>query len=461
MTGPDPTRSGKQGTNLTQETWTRGGLHLRDVSVDVPFDHFGRGGARSAAASLAAPVSAKPVGASSTVGPGTIEVFARIVAAEAESTKPYLVYLQGGPGVEAPRPTTPVGKGSWLARALEDFQVVMFDQRGTGKSSPIGCLEGRITGLDWAGEEPADIAEALGRYRADSIVEDAEVLRAALEIDSWSLLGQSFGGFTALRYVSAHSESLDEVYFTGGLPAIGVDPAEIYARTWAGMQRKSEQFYRDFPGDREKLSRLVDLAETEGGLALPSGARASRERLRLLGHFLGASDGPEKLHYLLDLDPASAAFRHDLAAALPFSGRNPLYAVVHESCWADGTVTNWAARRAMPAEVRADPTLLAGEHAGPESLQEDPELTPFAEVAELVAGRQWPRLYDVSALQASPVRGAAAVYFEDAYVPVEHSLATAEHLGGVKPWVTNEYEHNGLRADGYRVLDRLISLARD
>ncbi|MBR7504170.1 hypothetical protein KCW65_29235, partial [Mycobacterium tuberculosis] len=82
--------------------------------------------------------------------PARIEVVARIVADESESSQPYLVFLQGGPGFEAPRPTTPVGQGSWRARALEDFQVVMLDQRGTGKSSPIGSVEGRITGLDIA-----------------------------------------------------------------------------------------------------------------------------------------------------------------------------------------------------------------------------------------------------------------------------------------------------------------------
>ncbi len=417
-------------------SWHRGGLHFRDVSLDVPFDHFGGRGER------------------------TLRVFARIMAAEAESTKPYLVFLQGGPGFEAPRPTTPVGARTWQARALEDFQIVLLDQRGTGRSSPIGSVEGRITGLVDPSDDPTVIADQLSRYRADSIVEDAELLRTELGIERWSLLGQSFGGFTALRYVSAHSESLHEVYFTGGLPALGVDPAAVYATTWEGMKRKSEQHYRAFPGDREKMARLIDLAEAEGGIALPGGARATTERLRLQGHHLGASDGPEKLHHLLDLDPASAAFRHDLAASIPFSGRNPLYAVIHESCWADGARTEWAARRAMPADVRADPTLLAGEHAGPESFAEDPELAPFAEVAEVVAGHDWPRLYDVAALQAADVRGAAAVYFEDAYVPVEHSLATVAHLGGVRPWVTNEYEHNGLRADGYRVLDRLITLAR-
>ena len=56
--------------------------------------------------------------------------------------------------------------------------------------------------------------------------------------------------------------------------------------------------------------------------------------------------------------------------------------------------------------------------------------------------------------------GAAAVYYDDAYVPREHSMTTAALLPGVRTWVTSEYEHNGLRADGDRILGRLIDLAR-
>ncbi|RAF64709.1 aminopeptidase, partial [Burkholderia multivorans] len=102
-------------------------------------------------------------------------------------------------------------------------------------------------------------------------------------------LGQAFGGYTALRYVSARSESLTETYFTGGLPAIGVDPVDVYRATWAQMMRKSEQHYRNFPGDRDRMAALMDLAEADGGIALPGGARATTERVRLLGHHLGAS----------------------------------------------------------------------------------------------------------------------------------------------------------------------------
>src|SRR5690606_31574247 len=172
----------------------------------------------------------------------------------------------------------------------------------------------------------------LTHFRADAIAHDAEALRRALGVERWSLLGQSFGGFTALRCLSAHARSLDLVLFTGGLPVIGPRLDEVYAVTWEGMIRRSEAFYARFPGDRARMRRLAELARA-GQLRLPDGQAASPDRLRTLGHLLGASGGPEKLHYLLELHPASAAFRHDLAAALPFGGRNPIYAVLHESCW--------------------------------------------------------------------------------------------------------------------------------
>ena len=55
---------------------------------------------------------------------------------------------------------------------------------------------------------------------------------------------------------------------------------------------------------------------------------------------------------------------------------------------------------------------------------------------------------------------AAAIYAEDMYVERAFSEETAAQIGGLRPWVTNEYEHNGLRADGERILGRLIDLAR-
>ena len=176
---------------------------------------------------------------------------------------------------------------------------------------------------------------------------------------------------------------------------------------------------------------------------------------------LGGSGGHDALAHLLELDPASAAFRHDLASLLPFDGRNPLYAVIHESCYCDGGRSAWAADRMFPEDFAADETLLTGEHVSRVLFEENSQLAPYAEVADLVADVDWPRLYDADALRAVDVPCAAAIYADDAYVFRDYSEETAALIPTMRPWITNEYEHNGLRAGGGAVLDRLIRLAHD
>jgi hypothetical protein len=91
----------------------------------------------------------------------------------------------------------------------------------------------------------------------------------------------------------------------------------------------------------------------------------------------------------------------------------------------------------------------------------DPVLEPLRDAAQELAEREsWPRLYDAGRLGANEVPVAAAIYFDDMYVPREFSLDTARAIRGLRPWVTNEYEHDGLRASNGAVLDRLIALVR-
>lgn len=414
------------------------GLVLTDLTLDAPLDQ------------------ANPAA-------GTIEVFARVVTGEGGDALPYLVFLQGGPGNEAPRPSLVPANPSWLSRALEDFQVVMLDQRGTGRSTPVSStvvdVDGRIhaevagplAGLD----VPAQAAY-LAHLRADEIVNDAELVREALGVPTWTVLGQSFGGFTTLHYLSLHPEALAGALITGGLSAVQHPIDDVYSATWRIMIARSEDYYRRFPTDRDRVRQLSSLC-AQGRISLPNGDLVSPDRFRTIGHRLGMQGGFEQLHYLLELDHESAVFAHDLAAALPFGGRNPLYAVLHESSYADGVATRWSADRTMPDRVRSDVTLLAGEHIHRTLFAEDSELRPFAEVADLLAEHEWNQLYFPSRLARAEVPVAAAVYHGDAYVPLEYSLETAAMLPDCRTWVTSEYEHNGLRMDT-AVLDHLIGL---
>ncbi|HEX3646871.1 MAG TPA: aminopeptidase, partial [Pseudonocardiaceae bacterium] len=91
------------------------GLVLTEHEFQVPLDHDQPNGER-------------------------ITVFAREAADPDGLDRPYLVFLTGGPGFEAPRPSG--GAPGWLARALRDFRVLLLDQRGTGRSTPVETLPG-------------------------------------------------------------------------------------------------------------------------------------------------------------------------------------------------------------------------------------------------------------------------------------------------------------------------------
>jgi pimeloyl-ACP methyl ester carboxylesterase len=399
------------------------GLVLVDHEVPVPLDH------------------ARPDGEQ-------ITVFAREVADPDGRDKPFLVFLQGGPGFEAPRPTGNPRGPAFLDRALRDYRMLMLDQRGAGRSTPIGFVPGT----------PAEQAEYLANFRADSIVRDCEVVREALGSPPWSVLGQSFGGMCVTSYLSLAPEGLREAFLTGGLPVLGPRIDDVYRVTYGIMLERCRRYYEQFPEDRERVRRLVAHLDAED-VRDPSGDRLTSRRLRTLGNKLGMSDGPEELHYVLELPVDSPAFLHDAGNTLSFT-RNPIYAILHEAGWADGGATRWSAERLRPAVYDEQPELLTGEHVFPWLFEDLGALAPLREAAGLLAEREWPRLYDEDVLAANEVPAAAAVYTGDPYVPRVFSEETAPRVRGLRTWVTSEYEHNGLRADGGRILDRLIAMAR-
>ncbi|MCA0243489.1 MAG: alpha/beta hydrolase [Proteobacteria bacterium] len=379
---------------------------------------------------------------------GPITVFTREVAAPDGRERPYLVFLQGGPGFEATRPTSP--PAGWLARALADFRVLLLDQRGTGRSTPVGAVI--------PGATPADQAEYLTHFRADSIVRDLELIRAELGVPRWSLLGQSFGGFTSLTYLSLAPEGLREVLITGGLaPVTGRSVDEVYAATWARTREANQRYHARYPGDRDRLRNVLRRLDDED-IRLPTGDRLTARRFRQAGMWLGDSAGFERLHQLLELPFASPAFLWDAQAASAWE-RNPIYATLHESSYADGVATRWSAHRLAPEDaVSGD--LLGAEHVFPWMWSDYAGLHAQREAAQLLAEHRWPRLYDPDRLARNEVPVAATVYVDDLYV--ERALAddTALRVRGLRAWITNEYAHNGLRADGERIVGRLLDMVR-
>ena len=95
-----------------------------------------------------------------------ISIFARAIERKETVNKeiPYLVFFQGGPGYESPRPITDSG---WIKRASEEYKVLLLDQRGTGLSTPV-------SGYSFKDMKDSELADYLTFFRADNIVRDAE-----------------------------------------------------------------------------------------------------------------------------------------------------------------------------------------------------------------------------------------------------------------------------------------------
>ena len=418
------------------------GLVLTDHTFDIPLDHAAPDGER-------------------------ISVFAReVVAAGREADKlPWLVFFQGGPGSPSPRPT---GSSGWLKRALRDYRVLLLDQRGTGRSTPVTTQTlARFTSAQ-------AMADYLKHFRADAIVQDAEWVRRALvgEHERWSALGQSYGGFCITHYLSVAPDSLKEALSTGGLPPLDRPADEVYRATYRRVIAQNQRYYERYPDDAERAQAIVShLAGNE--VYLPTGDRLSPRRFQQLGQGFGASDGFEQVHYLLEdafVQGASGpelgyGFLRGVENAQSFE-TNPIYAILHEAIYCQQAASRWAAER-----VRGEypefalspdrPVFFTGEMIYPWMFDEYRWLRPLKEAAEILAAYEgWPMLYDPAVLRANRVPCAAAIYYDDMYVERSFSEETAQTIRGIRVWVTNEYAHNGLRANGDVVLDRLLGMLR-
>jgi proline iminopeptidase len=97
------------------------------------------------------------------------------------------VFLHGGPG----------GGGSEDVRRFFDpahYRIIVFDQRGCGRSTPHGCLTNNTT---W------------------DLVSDIDKLRQELGITKWMVFGGSWGSTLALAYSQSHPSSVSEIVIRG------------------------------------------------------------------------------------------------------------------------------------------------------------------------------------------------------------------------------------------------------
>ncbi|KAK3332745.1 Alpha/Beta hydrolase protein [Cercophora scortea] len=418
--------------------------------------------------------------------------------------KPYILYLCGGPGDGNKHLRIPGLNKFALERG---YQVLYVDYRGTGKSQPVVDAS-TISRFRTAAAQ----AEYISFFRQDNIARDLEAIRLCLANSSnprprpkpkhhpppggdlkWTIIGQSFGGWIALTYLSFLPTSLSAIYLTAGLAPITKSPTEVYTALYRRVIARNEDYYRLYPGDAPLVRAIAthifhhgpkgreddnDTTTTNPATLgryypLPPSDPLSRGRLltaqsfltlgRVFGDDAAQPTGFERVHRLVqcmasDLDLTGVLSRDALAMYAHRSvesfrlHRRPLYAVLHEAIYLHGSdgpgakPSAWAALRAGLAAHPGFSWLRDGDFSGdgggrlffsgemifPFMLATGgDEVRAFGDAAEVLSlKRDWERLYDLERLGGNrEVRVRAMAFESDMYVDFGVSRETGGLVG--------------------------------
>jgi pimeloyl-ACP methyl ester carboxylesterase len=250
----------------------------------------------------AAPGSARcgllvvPENRDSAAGP-TVRIAFTVLSAygERRSADPVLILL-GGPGEAASNRLRALAAAhSGINRSRD---VIFVDQRGTGRSSPLGCEYGRDDDLQsYLDFLPTDAVRAcvallppsidVARYGTRDFVADLDALRTALGIARWNLHGASYGSRVALEYMMRHTGSIRSAVLVGVAPQSQVIPrsfgkdANRALRLLIADCRADRECAAAFPGfaeEMDSIGRRLERAPVDAPVRHPRTGERSRVR---------------------------------------------------------------------------------------------------------------------------------------------------------------------------------------
>lgn len=368
----------------------------------------------------------------------------------------------------------------WLLN--KGYSVLYVDYRGCGGSSP---------GSFRHFQDDREKASTISHYCQDNIVRDLEAIRLCISAlagkpTKWTILGQSYGGYISLTYLSIHPEGLDEVFITGGLPPCGMDLEEYFRIEYRDIVAKNKAWYAEYPDGDALVRRVLGLITKIGprNIRMTGRGYMTGQKLLTLGRQLGSKVGfPEIYHLLVQIErdltsTAQISFEtiKEFESTLHIDER-PLYPILLEQTWASGGQTNWAAERVV-REIPGFEYLRTDEQGN----YPDPSLTPAHQpiyftanaycrfhfdtneelidlkgAAEILHRKDWECPYDYDALAANTVPVYAIVFKEDMHLDVGVAEMTAAKVGGMQV-VTDPGWHQDIRYKPAEVLDNLFKI---
>ncbi len=201
-----------------------------------------------------------------------VELFVAIVPAlsEAPQSDP-LVLISGGPGEATTRLYLTLRGAFEPIRRERD--IIIVDQRGTGRSAPLSCPAADADDLETAdlGELSSLVADCVAAlsgdprfYTTSVAVQDLDAVRRELGIEEWNLYGVSYGTRVAQQYLRRYEQHTRAVILDGVVPpglVLGPAIARVSQRVLDNLIERcanDERCNENFPG---LAGRFVSLSE--------------------------------------------------------------------------------------------------------------------------------------------------------------------------------------------------------
>jgi pimeloyl-ACP methyl ester carboxylesterase len=403
--------------------------------------------------------------------PGRVSLLVKRVRARRRggATQPPLVVLAGGPGQSA---TESFGGDSLglLYSAYRDRDLIVFDQRGTGRSGLLRCRGLERANLLEAGRAAGACARGLrdrrALYTSRDSVDDIEAIRERLGAERIALFGTSYGTKLALGYARVHPARVERLVLDSVVEIDGPDPfyrdaIEAVPRALRSLCR-SRCSWTDDPV--EDLSRLVDRIAAGGALRGRVVDRRGRRRMGRLtrvdvfsvlvaGDFdpalRAAFPGAVRAALARDITPMlrlrRRAFEVDAEPPPPLVLSSGVYAAT--TC--EESPLPWA--RTSPP----DPAERRGQAAAQAATVPDSEFEPFDRATALGSDvldlcERWPHAPVARDFGAGPLPDVPVLLVEgedDLRTPLENARRTAQLFPRARVVVAPATGHSAIGSD--------------
>ena len=236
--------------------------------------------------------------------PGTVNLAARIAPARAAPAQGTVLFLAGGPGQAATPALAPLAAD--FGALLPNYNLVTFDQRGTGRSGPLRCAAFDSPRREPQAQAAARCAGQLGAvrnfFRTSDSVDDVEAVRAALGSPPLAIFAVSYGGRLAGEYARRYPAAVSRLLLDSPTTLLGTDPLDLQRIGTLPRLLRAICARRSCPFTRSPLRDLSRIAE-----------RLRKRPLR--GRTFNARGRPRRVKLTLG-DLYALTISSDLAASL-------------------------------------------------------------------------------------------------------------------------------------------------